>query len=82
MQIIAICKGCDNELPIIDVFRDCGAVIRIEVDRCRTPGCDPDFCEGCEDLEPLKEDLNEANEKIEELKAEIRELEEEAKHEH
>ena len=51
-------------------------MIRIEVDRCRTPGCDPDFCEGCEDLEPLKEDLKEANGKIEELKAEIKELEE------
>ncbi len=68
MQIIAICRGCNNELPIIDMFRDAGAVVRIEVNKCTTTGCDPDFCDDCEDLD-------EANKKIEELETKIEELE-------
>ena len=72
MQIIAICKGCDNEIPIEDAYRDCGAVIRIEVGRCRTKDCDPDFCENCEDMEAYERD-------IDTLKAAIRELEKQIK---
>jgi len=75
MQIIAICKGCDCEIPIVDMFRGPGGMIRVEVDRCRTGGCDPNMCEGCEEVEPLREELEEANETIEKLEGQIKELE-------